>query len=604
MFRTFKDVLELLTTAERRQLYWLFAAITVMALLEVVGIVSIMPFLALVGNPDIIHTSKWMNLAYTELGFETERSFLIFTGVSALLILVAGNAFKAWTRWATLKFTHLRSHTLSLRLLRNYIYKPYVFYLDRNTNELGQNILDEVNRLVTGLMVPGIQAIARVIVAIAILALLIVTDPILAGIVFAVLGTLYGAVYLIVRRRLSTLGRERLTANDARFRMANESLNGIKELRLLANEETFIQQYSNPSEAVARRLAEHGAISAIPRYALEVVAFGGTMMIVLYLLSTRGNIGEALPIIGLYVFAGYRLMPAMQQIFVGFSNARFHLPALRKVREDLDKLPSVISHEELTRQQTRSAGESPIDFDERISLRNLSFRYPGMERPLFEKLDLAIEANSSVAFVGTTGSGKTTLVDLILGLLHPDDGEILIDGTTLTEANARLWQRRIGYVPQHIYLSDGTIAGNIAFGVLENKVDRERIQRAAQIAQIDDFITSELPKGYDTRTGEHGAKLSGGQRQRIGIARALYRDPDVLVLDEATSALDGATEERVFQALSELPASKTVLMIAHRFSTICNCDKIFLLKDGRLQDSGTYQALYDRSDDFRAMAGA
>jgi ATP-binding cassette, subfamily B, bacterial PglK len=334
-------------------------------------------------------------------------------------------------------------------------------------------------------------------------------------------------------------------------------------------------------------------IAQLPRYALEAIAFGGMLLVILYLMAKSGSFASALPIIALYAFAGYRLMPTLQQIYQAFTQLRFAGPALEALHKDLSSLQAAdVQHGHL----------SPLPLTQAITLNQVSYRYPHAPQPALKGIDLTIPAHSTVGFVGATGSGKTTAVDVILGLLEPQEGVLNIDGQPITAANRRQWQRAIGYVPQHIYLADDSVAANIAFGANAKDIDPQAMERAATIANLHEFVVNDLPQGYATTVGERGVRLSGGQRQRIGIARALYQNPQVLILDEATSALDNLTEQAVMEAVNNLGHDITIILIAHRLSTVRQCDQIFILERGEVKAQGTFEELKQANERFRAMA--
>ncbi|MFW6175185.1 MAG: ABC transporter ATP-binding protein, partial [Acidobacteriota bacterium] len=459
-----------------------------------------------------------------------------------------------------------------------------------------KNLVAEVNQVVAGTIVPAMKSAAKGLAALAVLGLLFAVDPLLALLTTGVLGGAYGAIFLAIRQRQRQMGKDRLAANKGRFEVLAETFGGIKEIKLLAREDEVQRRFTAPSYAFARATARNAVIAQIPRYALEAIAFGGIVLIVLYLLGRGQELQSLLPILGLYAFAGYRLMPSLQQIFQGMTNIRFNAAALEHLLDDLPTLGEARSRPELS--------GPPLRLRESLRFRDVAFAYPTAPSPIFRGLDLEIAAGTSTAFVGETGSGKSTLADLILGLLRPDAGVIEVDGEPLTDANLRRWQKNLGYVPQSIFLANDTITRNIAFGLADEHVDRAAVERAARAACIHGFIRRELPHGYDTVVGERGVRLSGGQRQRIGIARALYHDPQVLVFDEATSSLDGLTEDSVLQAIVELARSRTLIMIAHRLSTVRACDRILLLSRGEILDAGRYDELLRSSPEFRALAGS
>ncbi|MGL4609774.1 MAG: ABC transporter ATP-binding protein [Trueperaceae bacterium] len=586
--KQFIAALNLLSLHERRQVYLLLPGIILMACLEVAGIAAISPFLSLVTNPEALQQSNVLQTLYTRLGFTTTNPFVVFMGFVALGLMVTSNLYSLFMNWLLIRFAWLKNHSISQRLLTEYLAKPYPFFLERNTSEMGKNILAEVQQIVNGLIVPGMQTLANSVVVLFILTFLIVINPLRAIFIAFALGAAYLFVYKLIQGRMAKYGDEADNANKQRFQLANEALGGVKEIKLLGREAVFLEGYSGVSTFFSRRMAMSEILANSPRYVLDTVAFG-TLLGLMMLLYLR-DASQVIPVVGLYAFAGYRLMPALQQIYRHVTRARFHTTVVATVQRDLGN--------------AKASFTEPVErlpFLERLELKDISFKYPTASETLLNNLSLTIKHNSSVAFVGSTGSGKTTIVDILLGLLPPNNGEVRVDDKALTANNLRAWQANIGYVPQTIFLSDGTIAQNIAFGIAKDKLDMDAVHKAATIANLHDFVMS-LPAGYTTIVGERGVRLSGGQRQRIGIARALYHDPSVLVLDEATSALDNVTEEAVFEAIQKVMGTKTVIMIAHRISTVRACDTIFVLDKGQIVSQGSYQELLGSSPLFQALA--
>jgi len=594
-----KTFFDLLTPRERRNLYLLFCAVLVMAGLEVVSVGSIMPFLQVAADPASVHENAYLSWAYETVGFADTNAFLIALGLAALAALVVSNAFIVFTTWAMSRYVWGRNHSLSRRLLRSYLYRPYEYFLTRNSAELGKNILEEVKEVASQMLKPALQGGAKAIVALAIIGFLFFVDPVVALMVTLVLGLAYAGIYYAVRDRLDRTGAVRVEANTLRYQFVSEAFGGIKEVKLRGKEQAFLEQYEEPSKRYARVQADYRVIKKAPRYILEAVAFGGIILIAVYLIAVQDNIRQVIPMLGLYAFAGYRLMPALQQAFKGIASTRFNIAAVEKIREDLRTRSEVA---QLSDNGTQDSRKGPLTLEDRLVIKEVSFTYPGADEPAIRDLSLEIPAHSTVGFVGKTGSGKTTTVDLILGLLSPQEGVISADGTALRDENTRRWQQDIGYVPQQIYLADDTVARNIAFGVPERDIDMERVRDAARQAHIGEFVENELPDQWETVVGERGVKLSGGQRQRIGIARALYHRPSVLVFDEATSALDQATEASVMEAIYALEGDHTMLMIAHRLSTVKRADNIIMLERGRKVGEGTYGDLSNRHSKFRSMA--
>ncbi len=599
MIETIKKLFRILTPAERLKLYVLFVLMTLTAFIEAAGVASIMPFLSVITDPGVIYRNSFLRFLYTLFNFTTPNSFLIFIGLAVLLILIAGNILKSLTLWGMYRFTGGQNFRISRRLMSRYIYKPYVFFLDKNSADLGKNILSEVQQVVNGVMFPVMYTASKAIVSLLIIILLFITDPLLALTVISVLGGAYTVIFRTVKRRMETSGRLRFEKNLLKYKSVSEAFGGIKQLKLMGCEEVFLNRFSRPTSEYEKYLASYKTTSEIPHYLMEVVAFGGIMLIVLYLMAAGRELSAVIPVVGLYAFGTHRLMPALQAIFRNITTIKFNAHTVNTLYRDLCS-----KDEPRLEKPSVSRAVLPIKLRESLRLEDITFAYPGNSEPVIENLSLEIKASSSVAFVGETGSGKTTLADIILGLLTPGSGRIFADGTPVTEHNLKNWQRSLGYIPQEIYLQDETVAANIAFGVPESKVDMDRIRKAARIARIDDFVENKLPDKYDTLIGERGIRLSGGQRQRIGIARAVYHDPEVLVLDEATSALDGTTEAAVFEAIKNIASTKTLIMIAHRLTTVKECDIIYLLENGEITADGTYSELIKKNKVFRSMAKA
>jgi ABC-type bacteriocin/lantibiotic exporter with double-glycine peptidase domain len=591
-----KKIFSILSRKERFRLYIQFAGMTFVAVLDMVGIASVMPFMAVVAQPDMIETNHWLNLTYELFEFTSLNSYLIFLGGVVFGLLILGNASKAVVAWLGFKYDNELNCELAHRLLGAYLARPYEFFLNRSSAEMSKNVLEEGRKVVAGILSPAMQIASNALLMILIMALLMIVNPIIAITIVVVLGGIYGVIYLTLRSRLTRMGVESVHASTMKHKAINECFFGIKDLKLLGKELSFLERFSFHARHHARTAAELGMISQLPRYMLETVAFGGILLIVLVSLGVA-EAGSIVPLLALYAFAGYRLLPCLQQTFHATSNLRYNLPALDVLYEDIHgnggSDAAILYAPEL----------QPMQFQQGFSLRNIKYSYPMAAEPTLQDINLTIERNSSVGFVGSTGSGKTTTADIILGLLHPSSGQLLVDGVVLDKKNIRSWQRNIGYVPQQIFIGDFSLAQNIALGVPEGEINREAVTRAAGLAKLDKFVDG-LPNGFDTVMGDRGIRMSGGQRQRIGIARALYRDPEVLIMDEATSALDGITEEAVMDALQLLSGKKTLILIAHRFTTLKNCDVIYQMEHGRVVSQGNYDELMESSPWFRAAARA
>lgn len=598
MIDTFRKIRDLLDARERRNAVILFVMMLFMGLFEVIGVVSIMPFIAVLAKPDVVHTDNYLSTMYQFLGFSSTNNFLLFLGGMLFVLVVGSLAFRALTKWVAVRYVQMRNYSLSCRLLQGYLERPYSFFLNRHSSDLGKTVLSEVGAVINKGLMPAMELVANTIVAVLIISLVVAVNPIVAIIAMVVLGGAYAATYLSLRRYLNDIGKDRVIATQQRFQIAQEALGGIKDVKVLGLEKGYIHSFKKPAMRLARVSTKLKFISEIPQYVMQAIVYGGMLLILLYLMVTRdGDLAAVLPLIAVYAFAGSRLNPALQTIYQSFTILRFNKHALDTLHRDLVEIDSIGGSAIIN---DRSQGLLRLQSD--IRLDNITYSYPQAEHPALIDLSLTIPAKTTVGLVGSTGAGKTTVVDIIMGLLVPQQGEMRVDGTHVTGDVIRDWQHNLGYVPQHIFLTDDTVAANIAFGTPPNEIDQDAVERAARIADLHHFVMEDLPDNYQTMVGERGVRLSGGQRQRIGIARALYHDPDVLVLDEATSALDNLTEKAVMDAVHNLGHRKTIILIAHRLSTVRECDVIFLLEHEKLKASGTFAELVERDESFSLMA--
>jgi len=582
--QTFKKLLFLLTPKERKRAFLLTIIMLIMALLDMIGVASILPFIAILTNPSLVETNIILNIIFeasSVVGVENAQQFLFFLGVTVFIILISSLAFKALTTYLQVHFIEMCQYNLSKKLVEGYLFQPYSWFLSRHSADLGKTILSEVSTVISSGVGPILELISRGFVAAALISLLLIADPKLTIIVGISLGVIYWLIFSFIRVYLKRFGAERLRNNESRFKSISEAFGAAKEVKVGGLEQAYIKSYSVPAHSFAKINSYVLLISTLPRFFLEAVAFGGILIIVLYQMSQTENFNNILPIISLYVFAGYRMIPALQQIYVSFNQLTFVGPSLDKLYDDFKKIKTVKPDQD----------QGQIFLNKTIDLKSISYTYPNISRTTLKDINLSIPAKSTIGLIGATGSGKTTTVDIILGLLEAQKGTLVVDGQIITKKNSRSWQRSIGYVPQHIFLSDDTIASNIAFGVEPKNIDHAAVEKASKIANLHQFVLDELPAKYQTTIGERGIRLSGGQRQRIGIARALYHDPLVLILDEATSSLDNETEKAVMDAVNNLRKEITIILIAHRLNTVKNCDTIFKLDKGQLVGAGTFDEI-------------
>lgn len=567
MIDALSKIWSLLTLVERRNAIVMLILVICMAGLETLGVLSIAPFLSVLARPEIIQENQWYRRIFHSMEFANHTEFIVAMGTFTMAIVVFSSIFKTITFHLMGRFINMRRHSLSVRLLNRYLNQPYEFFLSRNPSELTKNVLSEVDQIIFDLLQPLTMLVAQGAVAVAMIVLVLFYDPWMAILIVAAVGFLYASIYMAVRQQLKKSGRERQQADSDRYKACNEALGGIKDVKVNHAAASYLQGFSSASHKFSRHSATAETLSQSPLYIVEAVGYSGLILISLFLLWRSGDMSKVLPALGLYGFAAYRLLPAVQIIYRGFSRLRFSSTALNSIYRDFS-LPT-------------PAERPPVDSfvpKKEIHLRDIHFSYPSRpDAKILAGVDIVIPANSTVGIIGKSGAGKSTVMDILLALLKPQSGALTVDGVEIDSASESSWQRSIGYVPQHIYLADVSLAENIAFGVAPENINMQAVERSARMAQIHDFAVNELPQGYLTLVGDRGVRLSGGQRQRVGIARALYRDPPVLCMDEATSALDMHTEKAVNDAIRSLSGLKTVVIIAHRETSLENCDVIINL---------------------------
>jgi ABC-type multidrug transport system fused ATPase/permease subunit len=557
----------------RTKLGLIFSLSLAQALFQVIGITSIFPFLAIAADPDRIRRSHFGTRFLGLLPPMENEQLLLVAGAIAIAGLLASNAVNLLADYARTRYAQNFAHWLRVRLLRRMASQPYPYFLQRNSGDLLKKILGDVTNYTSGVLLPLLDSVARGLTAMLLLATLFLVQPVIALSAAIFLGGFYVIIFRLLARKRREVDENLRISVGGLYREAQQMLGGIKPVKVHRAEEHFLSRFAGHSAVVAQMSARVPIIANSTRYLIEPLAFGGLVLAVVVLAVKGRDFSDILPNLGVMALAGYRLLPSVQLLYG-------QLTQVSSMRHAVDEVYDEFVAAETDRtvlsevSSERLAQVRPFRWHDAITLREVSFRYPGISRPALNGLSLTIAKNTSLGVIGPTGSGKSTFVDLLLGLYHPAAGEILIDGAPLTPALVPSWQASIGYVPQDIFLIDDTIARNIAFGVPENEIDRARLREACAMAQLLDFIETELADGFDTKVGERGIRLSGGQRQRIGLARALYHRPFLLILDEATSALDVATEAKLLEALRSLAGKLTMVVAAHRISALANCDQL------------------------------
>lgn len=606
MYSLIKELFSLLTPSQRKRFYILQVLVILMAVMELLGIASIGPFMALVADPELIETNTTLAQLYEWSGLQSKNQFLFATGLGVLIALGLASVISIITTWRLSLFAFSVGTEIADRLYTHYLNQNWLFHASGSSAQLTKQIATESNRVTSQIIRPLTNLNARAILALLISTAIILYNPFVALVGLAVFLTGYLIIYKLVRKRIVRNGKHISATNTQRFRLMNEGFGGIKDVLLLNRKDDFIEQFNQTGKTLARAQGVNAALSETPRYFMELLAFGAMISLVLVLLMQHnGMLSQVLPVLAIYALAGFKLLPALQQVYSSITQIKGNAAAFEAIKPDLIASQIVTSVtpysvDEGARYCGRSEAIS-LTSHRALHLQNITFAYPNANKPALNNINLTIPLNTTVGFVGESGSGKSTTIDLILGLIDPQQGQLKLDDTPIASTNKRTWQNNIGFVPQSIFLSEGTIAENIAFGIKKEEINLEQVQKAVQLAHLEELVNS-LPDGLNTKVGERGVKLSGGQRQRIGIARALYNDASILVFDEATSALDGITEKIIMDAIHELSGQRTIILIAHRLKTVQQCNTIFLMEQGKLIDQGSFNELLERNENFNKMA--
>jgi len=556
----------------RAKLAGVFLLSLAQAVFQVIGVTSIFPFLALAADPDRIRRSNFGTRFLSLFPPMENFQLLLVAGVIAIAAILLSNAVNLLADYARTRYAQNFAHWLRVRLLRRMASQPYTYFLQRNSGDLLKKVLGDVLNYTTGVLLPILDMVARTVTTVLLLATLFLVQPVIALSAAIGLGGFYAITFRLLARKRREVDENLRKHSIGYYREANQMLGGIKPVKVQRAEEHFLARFAGHSAIIAKMGARMAVFNSA-RYIVEPLAFGGLVVAVLLLAVKGRDFSDILPNLAVMALAGYRLLPAIQLLYTQLTQVSSMRHAVDEVYDEFVEAETDGSVSPATSSDAMARAR-PLRWNDSITLREISFRYPDASRLVLEEFSLTIAKNISLGVIGPTGSGKSTFVDLLLGLYQPTTGEILIDDEPLTPALVPAWQASIGYVPQDIFLIDDTIARNIAFGLPDNEIDPARLREACAMAQLLEFIEGELPAGFDTSVGERGVRLSGGQRQRIGLARALYHRPSLLILDEATSALDVATEAKLLEALGSLAGKLTMVVAAHRLSTIAGCDKV------------------------------
>ena len=543
--------------------------------LELLGVAGFQPFVNIIMMPDSIQENPYLARIYQMFGCSTTESFLTVVALGIIVIYVVKNVYLWVEQNLIMKFTYGMQQKLSTRLLTTYLSEPYTFHLNKNIAEL-QRSMQEDTGLFTQVLMHTLQLVAEVVVCIVLGVYLFTVSN---SITVVIVGLLILCVVLftkITKRFTEQLGKEAQVYKGKLYQWVNQSLGGVKEVKVLNREEFFVSSYKKYYGLYIKGVRINRLLSITPKYMVEAVCMTGLLIAIIIKLNFgHGELENFIPQLATFAVAAFRLLPSVGRINEHVNNILYAVPSVDLIYGDLKGIEDY--------QESKGEEEGKEwSFEHGITAKHITYAYPNTDTNVLEDANCVIPKGKTVAFIGSSGAGKTTMADIILGLLAPQRGKILVDDIDVFK-NLTMWHHQIGYIPQVIYLSDDTIRNNIAFGIHEDQIDEEAVRTALKKAQLAEFVDT-LPDGLDTIVGDRGVRLSGGQRQRIGIARALYHDPEILVLDEATSALDNETETAVMEAIESLQGSKTMIIIAHRLTTIQNADIIYEVGDGKVTE--------------------
>lgn len=565
------------------------------AMLEVIGIGMIPAFVSIVASPERVLEIEAIQPLLNTLNISTSRDLLIWGSGALVGIFILKSVYIIAFNYIEARFIYNRRYKISHRMMSSYMRAPYTFHLERNTAELLRNITQEVNLLIGKVLTKILSLAKEGVMALSILLFLFIAEPLITLMVILFAGLGAGSFLFMTKRKVKAYGVQEQGHRREMIKAVNQGLGGIKDARVLNREAEFIEKFRREAEESSRLLTYITYIKKIPLPLIETIAVVGMMLISALLVWQGRPMSAIIPILTLFGMAIVRLMPAIRNLTTDYTYLIYNIVSVDPIYDDL-----IMLEDSSKKFVTDRKSSIALKLEHSLELNDVSYSYPNSDESALRNISFSVPRGSAIGLIGESGAGKTSIVDVLLGLLEPTSGIIKVDGKDIHE-NLSAWQKNIGYIPQSIYLADETLRGNIAFGLPEDEIDDEMVMNALNMAQLSKLI-EQLPEGLDTVLGENGTRLSGGQRQRVGIARALYHDPKVLVMDEATSALDNLTEKEITKSIESLKGDRTIIMIAHRLSTVKNCDILYLMKEGEIIESGTYDDLALNNKEFRKMA--
>lgn len=591
-----KKLKAILTKKEIIGLFKLILGSIILSLSEVFSIGIVIPIMILFVSPEKIHANTRLNFLYNLSGASSDKDFFVMLVIFAITLFVLKNAYSIFVLYKqqnVIGNIHLR---LTNKALHSYLVKPYSFYLVNNTSILFKNVNSEISYFANGLLTPFLILVSEAIIFFGIFLFLLLTYPLATGVLICIFGIVMTLTGFFIKKKIVSYSIAREKCGEQTYKTALESLTAVKEIKVYSVYDFFIQRFSGAYKEYLNAFVKFNVISGLPRYILETVFFVVILLFLLGCILLHKSFSDIVPMMTLVGMASLRILPSVNRIYSNIN--QFHYNS-----RSLDIVYDILKEDQIS-PVTNPVGIRPVNQienpDQSIMLQDITFKYDSANKPIFENLDLTIPLCHTVAFVGATGAGKSTLIDILMGLLTPSEGRLLYKQSVIVESNVLDYRKKIGYVPQQIFLIDDTLEANIAFGVPREKIDYKRIKEVIEIVQFKSLVT-QLPQGVKTEIGERGIRLSGGQRQRVGIARALYRNPEILIMDEATSSLDVHTELEIAKALKELSGKLTVIIIAHRLSTIQQADIIYVVEKGNIVAQGNFIELSNHSPVFKKI---
>jgi len=577
----------------RRQFAWLIVIACLASLFEAVGVVVAFELIQIILEPDAARTSSVLRTTLDWFEIEITDSFFVYAAVAMAIFFVIKNIFLSYATYAHLYFSNAAGMWISFDILKMYLHSPFAAISRFNSAELIVGVGQAPYIVASRILNSTVSIITESLIIIGVATVLIYSEPYIAIITGISLGASMSLYNVLIRPFYQRWGEKQLIYERAVTKSIYESIHGIKEIKLLNCQEFFLQYFIRARKKLLRINTNSAVANAIPRFISETLIICAIALVIIIVLSQERPRSEILSTLGLFAFAGFRMMPSINRLTSAFATLTFGRPALSRIMDDISSF-----RPDSPVKNIESMAELG-NFENNIQLKNVTFSYEGVDTPTIDNVSMSIRKGQFVGIVGETGAGKTTLIDIILGMFSPQSGQIFCDNRPL-DTRDRAWQDSLGYVSQEISLLDDSVRRNIAFGVNDEEIDPARVDGAIELAAINDVVSG-LPHGLDTTIGERGSRLSGGERQRIGIARALYRNAEILIMDEATSALDTHTEQKIVETLRNLSGGKTIIVIAHRLSTIQNCDVVMYMENGRLLDSGTFNELRAKNETFANM---